>query len=90
MFARPRRGHARARASPRATSWSRRYEERSGRSMSALHWYQALALWKAAVFMEGNYKRFLAGTSDDELPGGCSTRACRCSPRRRREIAHVG
>jgi aminoglycoside phosphotransferase (APT) family kinase protein len=42
-----------------------RYEQRSGRSMGALHWYQALALWKAAVFMEGNYKRFLAGASDD-------------------------
>jgi len=42
-----------------------RYEEQSGRSMSALNWYQALALWKAAVFMEGNYKRFLAGASDD-------------------------
>jgi aminoglycoside phosphotransferase (APT) family kinase protein len=43
-----------------------RYEERSGRSMSALNWYQALALWKAAVFMEGNYKRFQAGSSDDQ------------------------
>jgi aminoglycoside phosphotransferase (APT) family kinase protein len=43
-----------------------RYEERSGRSMSALNWYQALALWKAAVFMEGNYKRFQAGASDDQ------------------------
>jgi aminoglycoside phosphotransferase (APT) family kinase protein len=42
-----------------------RYEERSGRSMSALHWYQALALWKAAVFMEGNYKAFLSGSNDD-------------------------
>ena len=42
-----------------------RYEERSGRSMGALNWYQALALWKAAVFMEGNYKRFKAGTTDD-------------------------
>src|SRR5947209_6677922 len=41
------------------------YEERSGRSMSDLRWYQALALWKAAVFMEGNYKRSLAGTTDD-------------------------
>jgi aminoglycoside phosphotransferase (APT) family kinase protein len=41
------------------------YEERSGRSMSDMHWYQALALWKAAVFMEGNYKRSLAGTTDD-------------------------
>ena len=26
---------------------------------------EALALWKAAVFMEGNYKRSLAGTTDD-------------------------
>ena len=42
-----------------------RYEEQSGRSMSDLRWYQALALWKAAVFMEGNYKRSLAGTTDD-------------------------
>ena len=43
-----------------------RYEERAGRPVSALNWYQALALWKAAVFMEGNYKRFMAGASDDE------------------------
>ena len=42
-----------------------RYEQRTGRSMSDLRWYQALALWKAAVFMEGNYKRSLAGTTDD-------------------------
>ena len=41
------------------------YEERTGRSMSSLRWYQTLALWKAAVFMEGNYKRVLAGTTDD-------------------------
>jgi aminoglycoside phosphotransferase (APT) family kinase protein len=43
-----------------------RYEEGSGRSMSALNWYQALAMWKAAVFMEGNYKRFSMGASDDQ------------------------
>jgi aminoglycoside phosphotransferase (APT) family kinase protein len=42
-----------------------RYEERSGRPVTALPWYQVLALWKAAVFMEGNYKRSLAGTTDD-------------------------
>jgi aminoglycoside phosphotransferase (APT) family kinase protein len=42
------------------------YEQRSGRSMADLRWYQTLALWKAAVFMEGNYKRWLAGTTDDE------------------------
>jgi aminoglycoside phosphotransferase (APT) family kinase protein len=43
-----------------------RYEERTGRSVSTLNWYQALALWKAAVFMEGNYKRFMLGASDDQ------------------------
>jgi aminoglycoside phosphotransferase (APT) family kinase protein len=42
-----------------------RYEERSGRSMGALNWYVTLALWKAIVFMEGNYKRALAGSTDD-------------------------
>jgi aminoglycoside phosphotransferase (APT) family kinase protein len=42
-----------------------RYEERSGRSMTALNWYVTLALWKAVVFMEGNYKRALAGSTDD-------------------------
>jgi aminoglycoside phosphotransferase (APT) family kinase protein len=41
------------------------YEQHTGRSMSNLHWYQTLALWKATVFMEGNYKRSLAGTTDD-------------------------
>ena len=42
-----------------------RYEERSGRSMGDLRWYTSLALWKSVVFMEGNYKRALAGTTDD-------------------------
>jgi aminoglycoside phosphotransferase (APT) family kinase protein len=42
-----------------------RYEERSGRSMTALRWYTTLALWKSVVFMEGNYKRAIAGTTDD-------------------------
>lgn len=42
-----------------------RYEERSGRSMQALNWYVTLALWKAIVFMEGNYKRAVAGSTDD-------------------------
>ena len=42
-----------------------RYEERSGRSMQALNWYVTLALWKAVVFMEGNYKRALSGSTDD-------------------------
>jgi aminoglycoside phosphotransferase (APT) family kinase protein len=42
-----------------------RYEERSGRSMRALDWYVALALFKAVVFMEGNYKRAVEGSTDD-------------------------
>ncbi len=42
-----------------------RYEERSGRSMSDVAWYTTLALWKSAVFLEGSYKRRLAGTTED-------------------------
>ncbi|MEX0992763.1 MAG: phosphotransferase family protein [Solirubrobacterales bacterium] len=43
-----------------------RYEEKTGRSMTNFAWYQTLALWKSAVFLEGNYKRLLAGTTDDQ------------------------
>jgi len=42
-----------------------RYEQRSGRSMGDIRWYTTLALWKSVVFMEGNYKRALAGMTDD-------------------------
>jgi aminoglycoside phosphotransferase (APT) family kinase protein len=55
----------------RRTGFSRReelvahYEQRSGRSMTDIAWYQALALWKSAVFMEGNYRRALEGATDD-------------------------
>jgi aminoglycoside phosphotransferase (APT) family kinase protein len=41
------------------------YAQRSGRPLGDLRWYVTLALWKAAVFMEGNYARALAGASDD-------------------------
>jgi aminoglycoside phosphotransferase (APT) family kinase protein len=41
------------------------YEARTGRSMADLRWYTTLALWKAVVFMEGNYKRALTGATDD-------------------------
>jgi aminoglycoside phosphotransferase (APT) family kinase protein len=44
-----------------------RYEARSGRSMSDVRWYMTLALWKSAVFLEGSYKRRLAGTTEDEF-----------------------
>jgi aminoglycoside phosphotransferase (APT) family kinase protein len=42
-----------------------RYESASGRAMTDITWYRALALWKATIFMEGNYRRALAGTTDD-------------------------
>ena len=64
-----------------------RYEERSGRSMSALNWYQALALWKAAVFMEGNYKRFQSGSTDDQYLA-LFDRGVPMLAEKAREIAH--
>ena len=41
------------------------YEQSTGRSMQDLRWYTTLALWKSIVFMEGNYKRAMSGTTDD-------------------------
>ncbi|HET6601830.1 MAG TPA: phosphotransferase family protein [Gaiella sp.] len=37
------------------------YEERSGREVGPLGWFEALALWKAAVFCEAIYGRFTRG-----------------------------
>jgi aminoglycoside phosphotransferase (APT) family kinase protein len=42
-----------------------RYEARTGRDETALPWYEVLALWKAAIFLEGNYRRFRLGMTDD-------------------------
>jgi aminoglycoside phosphotransferase (APT) family kinase protein len=52
---------------PRREELIARYEQRSGRSMGDLRWYTTLALWKSAVFLEGSYKRRLAGTTEDEF-----------------------
>ena len=38
-----------------------RYAERSGRDVEPLAWFQALALWKAAVFCEAIYGRYIRG-----------------------------
>ena len=38
-----------------------RYEERSGSRVERLDWFEALALWKAAVFCEAIYGRYLRG-----------------------------
>jgi aminoglycoside phosphotransferase (APT) family kinase protein len=38
-----------------------RYVERSGRDLDALPWFEGLALWKAAVFCEAIYGRYVRG-----------------------------
>jgi aminoglycoside phosphotransferase (APT) family kinase protein len=38
-----------------------RYEARSGREVGPLGWFEALALWKAAVFCEAIFGRFVRG-----------------------------
>lgn len=45
-----------------------RYVARSGRDVEPLAWFEALALWKAAVFCEAIYGRYVRGelTSDDD------------------------
>ena len=49
-----------------------RYAARSGREVEPLAWFEALALWKASVFCEAIYGRFVRG----EL-GAEDTRAAR-------------
>jgi aminoglycoside phosphotransferase (APT) family kinase protein len=44
-----------------------RYVERSGADLTNLRWYRALALWKAAVFCEAIYGRYLRGERTDEV-----------------------
>jgi len=58
---------------PTRTELVARYEARSGRRVTDLPWYTALALWKTAVFMEGNYRRALYGMSDDSFALGFRT-----------------
>jgi aminoglycoside phosphotransferase (APT) family kinase protein len=43
-----------------------RYVERSGREVAPLPWFEALALWKAAVFCEAIYGRFVRGELGEE------------------------
>jgi aminoglycoside phosphotransferase (APT) family kinase protein len=43
-----------------------RYQQQTGRDTSNLDWYQAFALWKAAVFCEAIYKRYLRGERADD------------------------
>jgi aminoglycoside phosphotransferase (APT) family kinase protein len=53
---------------PTRVELAARYEERSGRELEPLAWFEALALWKAAVFCEAIYGRWVRGelTAEDE------------------------
>ncbi len=42
-----------------------RYAERSGRDLASIGWYEVLALWKSAIFLEASYGRYLSGSTDD-------------------------
>lgn len=46
-----------------------RYADATGHPIDALPWYQVLAIWKAAIFLEGSYKRFQEGTTADPYFG---------------------
>jgi aminoglycoside phosphotransferase (APT) family kinase protein len=46
-----------------------RYSERTGTDLGDFRWYEALALWKACVFLESSYRRYLYGTTTDPYFG---------------------
>jgi aminoglycoside phosphotransferase (APT) family kinase protein len=49
-----------------------RYQQQMSLDLSELHWYQALGLWKAAVFCEGLYRRWLRQERPDGTKFGPS------------------
>ena len=49
-----------------------RYVERSGRDMGPLGWFEALALWKAAIFCEAIFGRFARGELGAEDTGAAA------------------
>jgi aminoglycoside phosphotransferase (APT) family kinase protein len=46
---------------PSRTELAARYADRSGRDVEPLAWFEALALWKASVFCEAIYGRYIRG-----------------------------
>ena len=54
---------------PSRDALASRYSRASGRSLEDLPWYQVLALWKSAIFLEGSYRRYVAGASTDPYFG---------------------
>ncbi|MFG3097991.1 phosphotransferase family protein [Streptomyces sp. NPDC048202] len=52
-----------------------RYQSRTGLDLTALPWYQALALWKAAIFSEAIYTRWQRGERPHDTSFGPSLEA---------------
>jgi aminoglycoside phosphotransferase (APT) family kinase protein len=50
---------------PRRRYLASAYAEATGEPVADLRWYQVLALWKSAIFLEGSYRRFIEGASGD-------------------------
>jgi aminoglycoside phosphotransferase (APT) family kinase protein len=50
---------------PRREDLARAYAEATEEPLDHLRWYQVLALWKSAIFLEGSYRRFTEGASTD-------------------------
>lgn len=50
---------------PRREDLAQAYAAASREPIGYLPWYQVLALWKSAIFLEGSYKRFTEGASTD-------------------------
>ena len=50
------------------------YEQRTGRAMRDFPFYQAFAIFKLAIILEGSYSRYLRGQADDPLFAGFTER----------------
>ena len=57
---------------PRKDELVARYVERSGRALGPLGWFEALALWKAAIFCEAIYGRYTRGELGPEDVGAAA------------------
>jgi aminoglycoside phosphotransferase (APT) family kinase protein len=51
---------------PSRSELTKRYVARTGREVESLAWFEALALWKAAVFCEAIYGRYMRGELGEE------------------------
>ena len=67
-----------------------RYAERSGRDVEPLAWFQALALWKAAVFCEAIYGRYIRGElAAEDTNAARFEQGCPCSQRPRSVLVRL-